>query len=224
MPLANAGYGLDDDAWLMARSADNLATLGRYVPSRLPGYPTAELAFGLDFRLIGTGWIQGNALSSLAGLGGAVAMYALLAGFDPRLRLLAAVALAFHPGYWINSVSTIDFIWDPVLLLASALALRRNRSSLGGLCLALAVGARLTNAFAVVPLAAFHFLVHRRARGTIWFATVAGLGGAGLFVLPLLSAGPGFLQYTAALHRDYVTGGYHVYEEMLGLPFCLTAL
>ena len=222
-PFVALGYGLDDDAWLMARAADLIASGDGYTASRFPGYPTVEILLGLMFRLFDPSCLVGNLAAAAAGLAAAVGVWVCLKGAVPLvLRLLAAAAVAFHPAMWAASVTTLDPIFSTALLVLSAAAVGRGRPAVGGLLLGLAVGCRLTNALAVLPLALFI-----RGRHGGWapaarlLAVGAAVGGA-LFVFPLLTYGWNFLQYEPARHRDFLTGGYKVYRELLG-PFLVLA-
>ncbi len=80
------GYGLDDDAWLVARAGDILAHGGGYVASRLPGYPSVELIVGGLFSLFGTSAVLGNLAASLAGLALMIALWVLLGRRGRRSR------------------------------------------------------------------------------------------------------------------------------------------
>lgn len=42
LPFLDAGYGLDPDAWRLARAAHGIATKGVFQVSRLPGHPVVE--------------------------------------------------------------------------------------------------------------------------------------------------------------------------------------
>ena len=221
-PFLSLGYGLDDDAWLVARAADTLAAGGGYVASRLPGYPTVELLFGGLFSLFGTSTVLGNLAASAAGLAASLGIWFILDGeVETPLRLLAAVTVGFHPAIWKASVTTLDPIFGTAFLILAIVAVGRRRPLLGGLLLGLAVGCRVTNALAAFPIALF---ANRRIGG--WRAAIrvvaagAVVGGA-LFLLPAVTYGLGFLSYEPVIKRDFITGGYKVYRELVGLPLVL---
>jgi len=221
-PFLSLGYGLDDDAWFVARAADTLAAGGGYVASRLPGYPTVELFFGGLFSLFGTSMVLGNLAASAAGLAASLGIWFILDGeVETPLRLLAAVAVGFHPAIWKASVTTLDPIFGVAFLILAAAAVGRRRPLLGGLLLGLAVGCRMTNALAALPIALF---ANRRIGG--WHAAIrvvaagAVIGGA-LFLLPAVTYGFDFFSYEPAFRRDFITGGYKVYRELVGFPLAL---
>jgi hypothetical protein len=216
-PFVALGYGLDDDAWLMARAADLIASGNGYAASRFPGYPTVELLLGLLFRIFDPSCLVGNLAAAAAGLAAAVGVWVCLKGVvPPPLRLLAALAVALHPAMWTASVTTLDPIVGTAFLVLAVATAGRGRPVLAGLLLGLAVGCRLTNALAVLPLALFI-----RSRLGSWapaarLVAVGAVVGGALFLLPLLTYGWGFLQYEPVRHRDFVTGGYKVYRELFG--------
>lgn len=216
-PFLALGYGLDDDAWLVARAADLIASGDGYTASRLPGYPTVELLLGLLFRLFDPSCLVGNFAAAAAGLAAAVGVWACLKGaVPPPLRLLAALAVALHPAMWTASVTTLDPIFGTAFLVLAAAAAGSGRPAVAGLLLGLAVGCRLTNALAVLPLALFIRGRHGSWAPAVRLLAVGAAVGGALFLLPLLTYGWGFLQYEPVRQRDFVTGGYKVYRELLG--------
>lgn len=86
------------------------------------------------------GWIRG-ALAPLLRELGARSFLALGAGF------------AFTPIVAVNSVCTMDYLVALAFLLGSALAIVRRRALAAGLLLGLAIGARLSVAAMLLPLA-----------------------------------------------------------------------
>jgi len=224
LPLLHLGYGIDDDAWAMAGAADTLAATGRYIPSRLPGYPSAELYYAGAFRLFGSGWTVGNGAAALAGLLGMAAVALALRRSDPALRLLAAAALAFHPAFWIASATTLDFVVCTSLVAGLVLALFAERPLLAGALLGLAAGARITAVLAWIPGVIYLLAARRDRRGAALFTAAGAVVTAALFSLPFAAAGPGFLSYAAPLHRDYLIGAYKVYRDLVGAPLLLAAV
>lgn len=225
VPFLHLGYGLDDDAWFVARAADTLATTGHYVASRLPGYPTVEVLYGGLFRVVGTSDVVGNLAAAAAGLAAAVGVWLLLEGvLGWRLRLLAAAAVAFHPALFVASVTTLDPVWGVAFLVLAAAAVARDRPLLAGVLLGLAAGCRLTHVLALLPLVIF-----ARGRGlgrpaVVRLTAAVAVVGGGLYLLPAREYGIGFLTFVPALHRDYLTGGYKVYHEIVGLPLAVAVV
>lgn len=71
LPFLGAGYGVNVDAWRVARAARNIALSGHYEASRLPGYPIQEIVSSWLWR--GGPWALNGA--------SAVLSVAALAGF-----------------------------------------------------------------------------------------------------------------------------------------------
>src|SRR5438552_3382929 len=116
MPFLNAGYGLHPDAWRVARTARHLSQTGEYIFSRPPGFPLHELMCAAVWK---AGAIGLNGVSAVASAAAAVllAFYAWRSGC--RDYLLTALALAFTPAFFINSVSAKDFTLTLAFVLGS---------------------------------------------------------------------------------------------------------
>jgi hypothetical protein len=169
--------------------------------------------------------VLGNLAASVAGLAAAGGVWLLVEReVEKPLGILCAIAVAFHPAMWIASVTTLDPIFGTAFLVLSAAAVSRRRPVLAGILLGLAVGCRATHALAALPLALF-----ARSRLGGWtsaaiIVAVGGIVGGSLFLLPALTYGIGFLNYEPVIQRDFVTGGYKVYRELVGLPVVLGSL
>ena len=223
-PLLHLGYGIDDDAWAMAGAADTLAATGRYLPSRFPGYPSAELYYAGAFRLFGTSWAVGNGAAAFAGLLGVVAVALAFRRSSPVLGLFAASALAFHPAFWIASTTTLDFVLSASLVAALVLALFKDRPWIAGALLGLAAGARITNVLLWIPAVLYLLIARRDRHGAIVFTGIGGIIAIELFSLPFATAGGlRFLVYAHPLHRDYLIGAYKVFRDLIGMPAFLMA-
>ena len=61
---------------------------------------------------------------------------------DPALRRLAAVALAFHPAFWIASTTTLDFVIGTSLIACFVFALLADRPLAAGALLGASGGTR----------------------------------------------------------------------------------
>jgi cbb3-type cytochrome oxidase subunit 3 len=108
VPFLDAGYGVNVDAWRVARVARNIVATGSYEASRSPGYPVHEIASswlwrGGPFALNG-----GSAVLSIAAV---MAFWAFAARLHIRDRILASVALALTPIFYISSVTSKDYVW-----------------------------------------------------------------------------------------------------------------
>jgi hypothetical protein len=174
LPLAVLGYGSDEDT---ARTLDSSAILrdfGRYVPSRLPGYPGYEIVIsGLD--AVGR-WFATNSLSLVAG--GA----ALLLGVQLLRPLGSSVyvwVLATNPVFVYASATTLDYACGLPLGLGGWVLARKNHHVLAGLVLGLATTMRLSNALWFVAIYGAMLL---RRRIALSYLARAVLGTAVLVV------------------------------------------
>ncbi len=102
LPFLDAGYGVNIDAWRVARAARTIALSHRYEASRLPGYPVQEFIcaalWGGKSELVE--WKAGpvvlNGASALMGAA-AVILFALVArGSGCKNYLLAARRAGVH--------------------------------------------------------------------------------------------------------------------------------
>jgi hypothetical protein len=150
LPFLDHGYGEHADAWRVARTAKLWAETGVYEPSRVPGFPIHEglSAIFWPWRAAGL-----NGLSAVASATACVlfALYARRRGC--RDAVLAALALAALPAFYVNSVSAKDFTLTLAALLASALAAAAGWPLLAGLALGAAAGCRSVAAIYGLPLA-----------------------------------------------------------------------
>jgi hypothetical protein len=165
IPWLNLGYGADPDAWRVALSADHLLSHAEYLPSRLPGFPLEEF---VTVPLVRAGWVWTNFSTVLVSLAGVYFFARLLIELKLPAKGLLAIAFAFAPLLWINSVTTMDYMWSLTLILACYLALIRERSLLAGLCMGLAIGFRLT-AFWVAFAFIFWLWREKRLRSSLPF-------------------------------------------------------
>ena len=108
LPFLSQGYGLDGDSWSVAIVARNIAMTGNYEVSRFPGYPVQELICSLFYN--GTAW-RLNLLTAIISTIGVLFFALTLKAWKFKYVFLAAAALAFVPIIYINSTTTIDYVW-----------------------------------------------------------------------------------------------------------------
>ncbi|HWQ28574.1 MAG TPA: hypothetical protein VNN12_06080 [Dehalococcoidia bacterium] len=146
------GYGTDPDAWRVALTANYLWDHGEYWPSRLPGYPLHEFVTAAFIKGGAPATNFSTVLASLAGVW-------VFARLVRELRLpssgLLTVAFAFAPLLWINSATTMDYMWALTFGLAAYLAAIRERPLLAGALVGVAAGFRLTYLGMTLPLALY---------------------------------------------------------------------
>jgi hypothetical protein len=149
IPFLSPGYGVDNDSWRFASIARNISITGTYYwYSRAPGHPVQEYICSLFWQ------------SGPAGLNGATAAMSVIASLFFILILkklqfknvyLSALAFALTPVIYINSVNSMDNLWNLAFILASLYYVMRNSSLTAGVMLGLANGCRLTSVILILP-------------------------------------------------------------------------
>lgn len=159
IPFLSTGYGTDGDAWRVAHVGHALWTTGSYEISRPPGYPAHEM---LSAPLVALGGSAlSNAVTLVASIIAVIAWYAFLQGRTQRPGALT-VAFAFAPLFWMNSATTMDYVWSLLMILLAMHAIIRMRPVSAGILAGLAIGFRPTNAVLVLPLAILLMTVTRK--------------------------------------------------------------
>lgn len=205
-PFLDAGYGLHADAWRVARTAKTLVTTGDYQPSRPPGFPLHEWLAAWLWKL---GPVGLNGLSAAASAAAAVllAVYARRVGC--RDWVLAGLALAAVPAFYVNSVSSKDFPLTVALLLGAYLVARSGRAVWAGVLFGLVVGSRPVAVIHGLPLAIVLLASLPKERRARAFATFCAVGA----VVIAAFYGPIF----AKLGPDNLRAPYRLAELPAGL-------
>jgi hypothetical protein len=150
LPFLASGYGVNVDAWRVARVARQLSETGLYEVSRFPGYPVHEIVCSWLWRGGPCALNGASAICSVA----AVWVFILCARrLGCRDSVLAGLALAMSPVFFVNSVTAKDYVWALAFVLGSLFCVLDRRPTLAGLLLGLAVGCRITSAAMILPLA-----------------------------------------------------------------------
>jgi hypothetical protein len=149
LPLVFMGFGADGDSYSVVNTARRLLHGGGYVMSRAPGFPTHELATAALLPFGGS--IATNLGSMALSLVGLWCLLRICATLDVPHRDLVTWMVALNPLYWINSASSMDYVWALGLSLAGVYAWLTDRPRTAGVLFGLAVGARVTAV--IVPAA-----------------------------------------------------------------------
>jgi hypothetical protein len=192
LPYLRPGYGTDPDAYRVIAAARALRA-GEYTASRLPGYPLHEALTALLLpggpRLVNGGTALVSALAALA-----LFRLAEQLGLDRLRATLLALAFAFTPVVFVNSTSSIDYLWSICFVLWSAVQLVSGRAWLAGILLGAAIGTRLTAGAMIVPL----LVLNGSARFAALRLSLGAAASAALFFAPvLITYGFAFFQYDA---------------------------
>jgi hypothetical protein len=159
LPLLTVGYGTDPDAWRIALSGYYLWDNFEYYPSRLPGYPVPELAYA---SVIQGGSLATNLLTVAISLLGLWFFARIVALLRIPNSALAVVGFAFTPLVWINSMSTMDYMWAITFVLGSYYFLLTRSYFFAAVMLGLAIGSRSTSLVFLLPLAIWIWRSGRR--------------------------------------------------------------
>ena len=148
LPFLSQGYGLDGDSWSVAIIARNISLTGTYEVSRFPGYPVQEFICSLFYN--GYAW-RLNLLTAIISTVGILFFALTLKTWKFKYVFLASAALAFVPIVYINSTTTIDYVWALSFLLISLYCVARYNALLAGVFLGIAIGCRITSGAMLIP-------------------------------------------------------------------------
>lgn len=150
-PFLSAGYGVDNDSWRFASVARNIAVTGEYQYSRAPGHPVQEYICSLYWDK-GPLWMNGS--TAIMSVIAAVFFMLILKELRFRNIFLPALAFALTPVIYINSVNSMDNLWNLAFLLGSLYFILKSKPVGSGIMLGIANGCRLTSAVMVFPFSA----------------------------------------------------------------------
>ena len=205
--LTSGSYGLDTDAWRLARSATELWNEGIYERSRPPGNPVVEI--GLSLVTPHFGPLGGNLLSAALGLFAIWCFDRLLRQLHVPLPALAALALALSPVMVINTANTMDYAWALAATMAATLAAARGRWALAGALMGLSVGCRVASVVHIGVLVGWGLLGRRASWGRLLLACLSFGLVVALAYTPVIHAyGWEFLQHAnppfdlSSIHKE----------------------
>ncbi len=190
-PFVNIGYGTDPDAWRVALSGYWLWDHHEYYPSRLPGYPVPELA---SAAVIKGGWLATNSLTVAISLLGLWFFAQIVSKLELPNRALIVAGFAFTPLLWINSMTTMDYMWALTFLLGCYYFLLIDEVAPAGVLLGLAAASRPTSVLFVLPFALY--LIRAGKRGELRDFVVWTIAVPMFAYLPIVwKYGPDFLRF-----------------------------
>lgn len=198
LPWVGAGYGEHADNWRIALAARHIATTGVYEASRFPGYPVQEYVCSWFWR---TGPLGFNLLDAFFCAAAALFFALICLEYGMADWWIAALALAFVPVLYVNSVSSKDFPWALALLLASWWCAMRKKPVWTGVLLGLAMGCRITSGAAALPIALI-LIDGADNRVAIRRVLVTGLVSAAIVIAVF-----------APVYARYGTGFFNFYAE-----------
>lgn len=162
LPFLWAGFGAEEDSWLLALTAKNMALSGNYEMSRAPGHPLQEYLYALLYNN-GLDPFITNLMSAIASVVATVFFALAIRQLGLKHYLFAGFAFAFTPVIYISSTYTIDYMLALAFVMASFYFITKLavcpplEGAGGGLLLAsgislgIAIGFRLTSAAMLIP-------------------------------------------------------------------------
>jgi hypothetical protein len=188
--------------------------LGRYVPSRVPGFPVFDglLVMLLPLRHLSAplGWIATNGAAIVAAIAAVIYFRRVALRLRPRHAAWLTLACAFGAPLWVRVSQTMDYAFGLAFLLAAYDALLARRAILSGMLFAFATGCRPSNSLFLLPVALYLLLSRVSRREWIAFGASYALVCASLFTPVFLavrgSEMSGSLAYhVAAAHATWRT-------------------
>ncbi len=195
VPFLFSGFGLDPDSWEVALTAKHISETGTYEVSRLPGFPVHELLCSLFYN---GSYVTLNILSTIISTIGFFFFALTLKALRFKNVFLASFALAAVPVVFINSTTTIDYNWALAFILVGFYFVVKDKPSIAGLFLGLAIGCRITSGAMLLP---FAIMIPRADEMRNNFIRIAKLISTTLIVAALLFLpvlyhyGSGFFSY-----------------------------
>lgn len=149
LPFLSAGYGVEEDSWGMINALQRMHANGVFEVSRFPGHPVLEMIY---YFLLGRSYFLFNFCTALISSIGFVFFAAGLKELGFKNFFWPTIALAFIPVVYIKCTDTMDFTWGLGFMLVSFYFIVRSNLWIAGLALGIAIGARFTSVFFLVPL------------------------------------------------------------------------
>ena len=194
----NSTYALDGDAWGIASAARQIAATHEYVISRPPGFPVPEIVYSFFWR---GGPAVMNGVTAILSVLGSISFALVLRRFDSSrwLASLGALGFAFVPLVYINSTTSMDYVWGLSMVTAALYLVLADRPVAAGMLAGVAVGCRITNGLLVLPLA---IILHgccredRAVRRVAVFLAVAVVAALVVYAPVYLKYGMSFLRFS----------------------------
>lgn len=177
IPFLFAGFGVEEDSWLLALTAKNISLSGAYQLSRAPAHPLQELLYALVYNN-GLFAFATNLLSAIASVIAALFFALALKQLNFKHYLFAAFAFAFIPVVFISSTYTIDYMLAMAFVMMSFYFLLKKNFWLSGILLGLAIGFRITSGVMLLPFCILLFPLTKENLKNIFIlsAVTAGIG------------------------------------------------
>jgi len=203
VPFLRNGLGTDPDAWRVANTARSIALSGMYSYSRPPGYPFQEIFYSLMWN---ASPILFNAVSAIFSVVAFVFFALILSRINCRRPIFGALALVFIPVVFINSATSMDYVWALAFILGSFYFALDHKYVLAGVFLGLAIGCRLTSAGMILPVSILvYYQSTSRAKSIRTFLAWTIITGVALYIPVIHSYKLDFLTFYEHGYPFYLT-------------------
>lgn len=207
VPFLWAGYGAEEDAWLLPLTAKYIALSGQYQLSRAPGHPLQEIIYSLMWN---AGPFAYNLFAAMASVI-AVLFFALsLRQLGFKHYLFASFAFAFTPIVFISSTYLMDYMPAMAFVMMSFYFLLKvadpslenqrivwRQLVLSGILLGLAIGFRITSGAMLIPFCILLLPLSKDGLKRVLLLTVSTLAIGLLTYLPVIRTyGLSFFTYS----------------------------
>lgn len=182
LPFLWSGFGAEEDSWLLALTAKNIALSGKYEMSRAPAHPLQELIYSLLYRN-GLSAFSTNILSAIGSVIATAFFSLALKTMGFRNYLFAGLAFAFVPVVYVSSTYTIDYMLAMAFIMAGFYFIVRKQVFLAGIMIGIGIGFRITSGAMVLPFVMMlFFLLNKKVTNALMFFIIAVLVGVAAYV------------------------------------------
>ncbi len=194
LPFLSAGFGVEEDSWLLPLTAKNMALSGHYELSRAPGHPLQEIIYSWMWNAKPFYY---NLLSAIASVIAVVFFALALKQINFKHYLFASFAFAFAPVVFISSTYTIDYMLAMAFVMGSFYFLLKHNLWLSGIFLGIAIGFRLTSAVMLIPFCILLLPLSKGGlRGIIILTFSTGIIGLLTYLPVITTYGISFLTFS----------------------------
>lgn len=215
LPFLFAEFGAEEDSWLLALTAKNIAISGEYEMSRAPAHPLQELIYSLLYH-DGLSAFLTNLLSATGSVIAAMFFSLALKALGFRQYLFAGLAFAFAPVVYVSSTYTIDYMLAMAFIMAGFYFIVTKQEGLAGLMVGTAIGFRITSGAMVIPFAMILFSVsNQRWKSILIFSVITIMVGL-ITYIPVFKT-YGFSFFTYADQFPYPPLAKVIYKATIGV-------
>jgi len=186
LPILPLGFGVDGDAWRIAKAGMRWIATGKYYMSRYPGYPLTELFAGIS--LVVDGAFLTNFLSALWGFLICIILWDIISEKTDSVKaFVSVIVLSIFPIFYSATTESMDYapalFWS---LLAFWMSRRKYPYWLSAISCGIAIEFRFTSIL-FMPILAFMTYKNEKKKKllkTLIYISIATIsGGAGYYRL-----------------------------------------